>query len=285
MSWVPARRNSGKALISWLKKDEWKHIALSSKLLDAKSSPHFGTIANGRIWIKKNKDGIDGVVYISRYGVVLPAFDESDSDSETSRFLEKIIKPRENDLFSIIGMENRVLNIENHISKTSSEIINYKMLIGGGPVPSKEEEPPGLSIHRAEISDLDKLWPLEKGYQIEEVLRNPDNLNERSSRLHFQYTLKHQYVYYALLGGRLVAKAGTNARGYNFNQIGGVYVIPELRGYGFGTAIMNKLLTAIAESNHRPCLFVKKSNLPALKLYESLGFKDMGPFRISYWGE
>jgi len=283
MSWSPAGRSSGKQLIRWLGNNEWKHIPLSSRIIDAGGLPAFGKIAHGRIWTRKNNGRITGALYISRYGVVLPVFERDNNDADETRFLKKLLVSRENDLFSVIGMEERVLNIENHTRKPVSDYVSYRMFIGSNPEPSEQEEPPGISIHRAEFSDFEKLWKLEKAYQIEEVLRNGHKFDERGSRLHFQNTLKNQLVYTALLGGRTVAKAGTNARGYLYDQIGGVFVIPELRGYGFGTAVMNRLLSTIAEADRRPCLFVKKSNLPALKLYKNLSFRDMGAFRISYY--
>jgi len=283
MKWSPAGRGSGKQLIRLLENNEWKHIPLSSRIKDSGGHPTFGKIANGRLWTRKENGRITGVLYISRYGVVLPVFDKNENDADETHFLKKLLVCRENDLFSVIGMEERVLNIENHTRKPVSDYVNYRMLIGSGPVPSEQEEPPGLSIKQAKLSDFDILWKLEKAYQIEEVLRNGHIFDERSSRLHFQNTLKNQLVYTALLGGRAVAKAGTNARGFLYDQIGGVFVIPELRGYGFGTAVMNYLLSAIADTGRSPCLFVKKSNLPALKLYKNLAFRDMGAFRISYY--
>ncbi len=283
MKWSPAGRSSGKQLIRWLGDNEWKHIPLSSRIKEAGGLPVFGKIASGRLWTRKDRGGISGALYISRYGVVLPVFDRDDNGGEETEFLKKLLASRANNLFSVIGMEERVLNIENHTGQPVSYYVSYRMLIGSGPVPSEQDEPPGLSIHRAEISDFEELWKLEKAYQMEEVLRNGHNFDERGTRLHFQNTLKKQLVYTATLGGKAVAKAGTNSRGYLYDQIGGVFVIPELRGYGFGTAVMNRLLSAIAGEGRRPCLFVKKSNLPAMKLYKNLAFRDMGAFRISYY--
>ncbi|MCK5736378.1 MAG: GNAT family N-acetyltransferase [Spirochaetaceae bacterium] len=283
MNWQPAGRSSGKQLMQWLVKDEWKHIALTSRIKESRSIPRFGKVANGRIWVGKKNNDITGGFYISRYGVVLPAFDEDAFDTDDVQFLTEQFKSRERNLFSIIGMENRVLSIEKYLSLSPSDTITYRMLMGNGSVTPGHEEPPGVSIYQAAADDFDKLWKLEKAYQLEEVLRKGHRLDEKSSRLHFLNTLKNQKVYYALLAGRPVAKAGTNARGYKYSQIGGVFVIPELRNCGFGRAVMNRLLSAVNESGHHPCLFVKDSNLPALKLYENLGFRDMGAFRISYW--
>jgi predicted GNAT family acetyltransferase len=96
-------------------------------------------------------------------------------------------------------------------------------------------------------------------------------------------TLKYQEIYYAVLEGMPVAKAGTNARGIEYDQIGGVFVSPAYRNRGFARQVLTHLLKSIFLQGRKPCLFVKKSNSPALGLYRSLGFQERGTFRISYW--
>ncbi len=276
-------RISGKRLNRWLANEEWRHVALTSRLKSAAGIPRFGKIADGRLWVREENKRISGAVHISRYGVVLPVFNPDTLDSGDSDFFKRLFRSGEDTLFSIIGMENRVLEIEKQINRSPSETQTYRMFTGIGPSTSNNEAVSGLSIHHASPSDIDRLWNLEKAYQIEEVLRNSHPFDERSSRRYFLNTLKNQDVFYALLEGRPVAKAGTNARGWTYDQIGGVYVIPELRGYGIAEAVMNKLLSVIVSSGRRPCLFVKNTNHSALKLYKNLEFTDRDPFRISYW--
>lgn len=267
----------------WLADEEWRHVALTSRLKNAGEVARFGQIADGRLWIRHQGTRIDGAFYISRYGVVLSAFDRHAVTQSDNDFLQKVLRTRRDRLFSIIGMENRVLDVEMQIGGTAPDVEGYRMFTGDSLPVNTIESPPELTIHRATPVDLDLLWPLEKAYQIEEVLRAGNQLDEQSSRRYFLSTLKSQEIYFAKLGSRAVAKAGTNARGWKYDQIGGVFVIPELRGCGFARIVMNRLLEAIAASDRLPCLFVKNSNTPALNLYRKLSFTDRGPFRISYW--
>lgn len=267
--------------MAWLAREEWRHVALSSRLKDAGEVARFGQIADGRLWIRHQGTSIDGALYLSRYGVVLPAFD---SHSQLDKdFLQKVLRTRRDRIFSIIGMENRVLGVEEQMGGLPPDLQGYRMFTFDGTQINRLETTPELTLHRATPTDMDKLWHLEKAYLIEEVIRAGSKLDERSSRRYFLSTLKNQEMYYMKLGNQVVAKAGTNARGWKYDQIGGVFVMPELRGRGFAGIVMGRLLESIYASGRLPCLFVKNSNIPALNLYRKLGFTDRGPFRISYW--
>jgi predicted GNAT family acetyltransferase len=88
----------------------------------------------------------------------------------------------------------------------------------------------------------------------------------------------------AELGGVPVAKAGTNARGFTTDQIGGVFTRPDLRHRGAARAVMTALLEHVRRDRRQACLFVKKDNAPAIRLYLGLGFDVRGEYRISYYG-
>ena len=80
-----------------------------------------------------------------------------------------------------------------------------------------------------------------------------------------------------------MGKAGTNARGFRVDQIGGVYTLPARRGRGIAAALMAALLADILGQGRKPSLFVKPTNAAALALYRSLGFEDIGDFRADYF--
>jgi predicted GNAT family acetyltransferase len=81
----------------------------------------------------------------------------------------------------------------------------------------------------------------------------------------------------------VVAKAGTNARGFTVDQIGGVFTVEEVRNSGIAFRVMEELLRRIFAEKSTVCLFVKKNNLPALALYGKLGFHVADGYRISYF--
>lgn len=59
-------------------------------------------------------------------------------------------------------------------------------------------------------------------------------------------------------------------------EIGGVYTFPEHRNKGYGAKIVADLACRIRATGKTPTLQVDESNLPALKLYENAGWRDMG---------
>ena len=83
--------------------------------------------------------------------------------------------------------------------------------------------------------------------------------------------------------GRIVARAQTNASGYAREQLGGIIVLPQLRGRGYGRLVVAELAESILKEGRGLSLFVKKENLKARALYLSLGFKFSGNFRVDYF--
>ena len=150
------------------------------------------------------------MLFISRYGAVLPAYDAAGCDDEEEAFLTKLISSQREKLFSIIGMENRVRDVESRLTDSPRDSQSYRML-------TLEQSPPaaeigaGIMIRRAEESDFAALWPLEKNYQIEEVLRKGGGLDERFAKRRFMDTLKDHVVYGLWKNGKS-RREGANQR-------------------------------------------------------------------------
>jgi len=147
-----------------------------------------------------------------------------------------------------------------------------------------------FSVRRAAAADLDALYPLQEAYEREEVLTPIHELNPAACRAALARSLEQQLVYVAEEpdgrgGSRIVAKAGTNARGFRVDQVGGVYTLPERRGRGAARALMAALLGEAGASGRDVALFVKSRNAPALGLYRGLGFEELCGYRADYFRE
>lgn len=141
----------------------------------------------------------------------------------------------------------------------------------------------GLELRRATLGDLEGLFPLACAYEREEVLSPLHRFDPAAAKATQLRALREQRVYLAAERGRIVGRAQTNARGWARDQIGGVFVLPELRGRGIGRAVVQALLSEIFSAGRGAALFVKDGNEAARSLYEGLGFGDEGPFRVDYF--
>jgi GNAT superfamily N-acetyltransferase len=188
---------------------------------------------------------------------------------------------------SAIGMAKDVMRYEAAMGVAPRVSVAYRLmsLAEDGPPPLPRSLPayPGLTVRRATLADLDALAPLQEAYEREEVLTPIHALNPAACRAALARALERQLVFAALEGGTIVGKAGTNARGFRVDQVGGVYTLPARRGRGVATALMAALLAEILDQGRRPSLFVKPSNLPARYLYLGLGFEDAGDYRADYF--
>jgi predicted GNAT family acetyltransferase len=157
-------------------------------------------------------------------------------------------------------------------------------LANGHRHPVMPSQPPGLLVRMADGDDADLLFPLQRGYELEEVVISPANFSEGQCLRSLRLSLREQLVVIAEMSGNAVGKAGTNARGYKVDQIGGVYTVPEERGKGIGAAVVSELLDRVFAEKREACLFVKKHNRTAIALYERLGFAPVTDYVISYYG-
>lgn len=142
-----------------------------------------------------------------------------------------------------------------------------------------------LSIERAQEADIDALLPLQLDYDNSEVAYGGRSIEPAVSRLILRSRLRSEYLYTVSSQGRILCKAGTNAQGLHWFQIGGIYTLPEYRNKGLAAAVVAHLINTHSAEAHGFALFVKTENAAALALYTKLGFEQCGMFRMSYWKE
>ncbi len=75
------------------------------------------------------------------------------------------------------------------------------------------------------------------------------------------------------IAGRLAAMAGERFRFPGYTEVSGVCTHPDFRGRGLARALSRAVAAAIEARGERPFLHAWRTNLPAIALYESLGFE------------
>ncbi len=276
MSWRRGSRESESSVLGLLLQNEALCVSASSRLRDhAEPFTAYINAPDGR-------DEVRECMLYTRHGLLLPVIPLGGEDE---RDIKQILLGLSPAVHSVMGFGSWVRRIESLMPLPPTTGVEYNLMTleeSGVTPPAAPLSSP--VIHRASPADADALFPLQKGYEKEEVVINPHLFNELQCGRLLKKNLREEMIFFAEKDGKPVAKAGTNARGFGVDQIGGVYTAPEERGKGYAEAVMRVLLTFIFEEKHGACLFVKKKNAAANMLYKKLGFKTVGDFLINYYG-
>lgn len=142
-------------------------------------------------------------------------------------------------------------------------------------------------VKKCSLEDKNFLIELERKYRLEEVVINQKEEDDKIIHFVLSKALTTQCIFCAMKieNGKLfaVAKAGTNAQGKNYFQLGGVFCREEFRNRRIAFFVIQHLLQYIHSCEKKASLFVKVKNEPAKKLYKNLGFTETGKYGISYF--
>ena len=142
-------------------------------------------------------------------------------------------------------------------------------------------------VKKCSLEDKNFLIELERKYRLEEVVINQKEEDDKIIHFVLNKALTTQCIFCAMKieNGKLfaVAKAGTNAQGKNYFQLGGVFCREEFRNRRIAFFVIQHLLQYIHSCEKKASLFVKVKNEPAKKLYKNLGFTETGKYEISYF--
>ncbi len=85
--------------------------------------------------------------------------------------------------------------------------------------------------------------------------------------------LKNNSVYGYFINNKIVSIAAIDVMSKYGCAIGGVYTLLEYRNKGYARSVISKIIQNCIIKNNIT-LFVRKDNYPAIKLYNSMGFKN-----------
>jgi GNAT superfamily N-acetyltransferase len=287
MSWRQAQNGDLDGLLALGRSAEWRAVPFTARLRrpDAAGLPPRRESA---VLVHRPEAGgdSDAGLLLTASGLLLPVLGAPGPRAQEPPFpawprLRRV-------LHSVMGPEKEVLWVEAGLARKPRHAVDYHLMVlererfRAGRNASRPA-PPGLSLRPASLKDTAALYPLQRDYELEEVLIVPTHFHPKACLANLRLLLGRQLVVVAELGGRAVAKAGTNARGFTADQIGGVFTVQSQRNRGIGHAAMRALLERIFQEKESACLFVKKSNQPAVALYQGLGFQIAEGYRISYY--
>ncbi len=288
MKWRRAGKRDLSQLLAFLLPSEWRAVPFTSRLRkqDRKTFP---SSLEASVLVCRQGSEVLGTMMLTSAGLLLPAFSPSVGDS---RMLPPAPFPGWNDLkfrlYSIMGPSGEVSWLKQQLSLSPAATVDYHLMVQSREVfasATRESipNPPGLIIRTAYPRDVNALLPLQIRYELEEVVINRQRYSEQICRQNLKRSLRQQLVLMAEQNGQVVAKAGTNARGFATDQIGGVFTAENERNSGIAYRVMEELLRRIFAEKRTACLFVKKDNRPALSLYRKLGFRVADGYQICYF--
>ncbi|MDR0374325.1 MAG: GNAT family N-acetyltransferase [Treponema sp.] len=270
--------------MSFLEKKLPFSVAAYAKYLYAHEERDKNTI---HAWALKENGAIQGAIVRSG-STVYPVFNDEVKNFEEilSFFFEKNSMDAARLVFH--GKARDIELLERYAEERGLQpgdriIYDFMTTADTPPLQELRASPPGLIIRQPGVSDIDRLFPLQAGYEQEEVLPKNGKFDPAVCRMLLERLVKHERILIAELGGRIVGKINTNAETPSWAQIGGVYVHPSYRKRGIATRMTAIFVQGLLEEGRRASLFVKKEKPATRDMYGRVGFKVVGDYRITYY--
>ena len=244
-------------------------------------------------FVRKKKDklyaitttDIVGVLYLDK--TLLYCIPEADKLAELPQVLEEFLKDKQVSCLNGEALAGEVilsaLHRLNHIPYQTN---HYNiMTLDSAPMSPPEELSCDDEIKRCTNPDADTelLLPLQKMYMAKEVAPAGKQVTDLEASAQLKSILKDQLCFALYSDGEIVSKANTNAIGFNYVQLGGVYTHPLYRKNYYAWNLVYTICTRVLKTQRKISLFVKEKNNPAHELYQRMGFIQTGKYEIAYF--
>jgi GNAT superfamily N-acetyltransferase len=156
---------------------------------------------------------------------------------------------------------------------------------------------PGVTLRPAcdsgPDSDIEFLFRVYASSRADEMALVPWSEAEKEAFLGSQFELQHHHYHHHYPDARydLVCEGGRAIGRYYVQPMKGeirimdIALLPEHRGRGIGTRLVQDVLDEAAQSRRLVSLHVEESN-PAMRLYQRMGFAavdDVGIYKLMHW--
>ncbi len=277
--WYKAKKRDMEDIETFLKLYEPYLVAAASRFI---TYSQIGAHSSEFIICRDAQEAVQSFVFQS--GSILHPFFNNCSTEEAQKIIHRMLKqPFFKKIYSLQGLAKDVRIAETALEQdgyTQRDYFDYYLMTLTEAIHTPPK-PEGLKLVATPAPEA--LYQLQAAYEQEEVIPSHSSFNEKHCRQGVERILQKEMLVYGEYQGLPAAKANTNATSYRYRQIGGVFVRPELRGLGIGTYVVAALVERIQLTGTGVSLFVKKRNQAALRVYEKLGFKTIGEYRISYY--
>ncbi|MFZ9308839.1 MAG: GNAT family N-acetyltransferase [Candidatus Nanopelagicales bacterium] len=219
-------------------------------------------------------DSISSMLYLS--GNVVPI----SLSPDTAEIFTKTAYVKYAQIASIVGIDQDVNCFWKalSVSDESRSIQNLRAYQPYMVLDETRELPSNPTLRYIELYDFEQYFDASYSMFIGEVGRAPINLDNYKSRL-YEQIMKKRCIGYFDEYGTLRFKVDIPICYENVCQVQGVWLHPEWRGKAKSSALFAEAISVIQRDiAPRITLYVNDFNIPALKLYQSLGFKEIARY-------
>jgi len=145
------------------------------------------------------------------------------------------------------------------------------------------EFPELVQSRYATVDDLDQLVPACAAMHKEEVGIDPLERDTAGYRERIRELIDRRRAIVRVDKGLIVAKCEFSAVSDDAVQLMGVWTHPQFRRRGLARGLLREVCGHLFRRGKNVTLFVNDFNLPAVALYESIGFQRIGMNRALIW--
>ncbi|MBK5259134.1 MAG: GNAT family N-acetyltransferase [Thermoanaerobaculia bacterium] len=150
-------------------------------------------------------------------------------------------------------------------------------------LPRRLDFPALEQARLATVRDLDQLVPACAAMHREEVGIDPLERDAAGYRDRIRELVENQRSIVYVRQGKIAAKCEFSAVTDEAVQLMGVWTDPRFRRLGLARTTLREVCGHLFRSGRAITLFVNDFNVPAISLYESLGFRRIGMNRALIW--
>lgn len=140
-------------------------------------------------------------------------------------------------------------------------------------------EPGDTGLRAATLDDLDRLVPACAASHLEEIGIDPLRHDAEGYRWRTRAQIEEGRSWVWIEDDAIHFKAEASAWTPRAVQLQQVWVDPRLRGRGYAQRGMRDLCRLLLQTTPLVCLFARPENLPALRLYDSIGMRRVMSYR------
>ncbi|HSP34679.1 MAG TPA: GNAT family N-acetyltransferase [Thermoanaerobaculia bacterium] len=267
-----------KAAVAFLKRDPLMNVYLISRLLEERSA------AATQIFAVKHNRGI--VMLASLATNIVLATDPAEKpdivDGATAMIAERIISR----MLPVRAIISPAPLVEKLWARLRTRVDPPTVVRMNQPVYAirRRFEFPELTHSRyATVADLDQLVPACAAMHKEEVGIDPLERDAVGYRERIRELVEHHRSIVRYDGRMIAAKCEFSAVSDEAVQLMGVWTNPQDRRHGFAREMLREVCGHLFRRGKNVTLFVNDFNLPAIALYESIGFQRIGVNRALIW--